>query len=226
MNSYNTNNSEGSAMQLLQDINSGIIDPKLLDKQSRQQCVELLVAEGYSYFQMAQLLKCSEKTIGRDLKDIRRRNELTPNLEFAKQLIGEVFQKAMNHHNYLMRLARMKEATISEKMQSEFAAWKVIKELTERFQSLGFLPTHPKEIIGNFYSHSNADEDNSPETMRKMLLNIEQTAEESGLVDSEITAKVNLLKARIAQSEIATEIKLLEGETLKNKERDNEENHN
>lgn len=220
MSKNNINDSETSATQLLQKINSGITDPKLLDKQSRQRCVELLVAEGYTYFQMAQLLKCSEKTIGRDIKDIHRRNELTPNLEFAKQLIGEVFQKAMNHHNYLMRLARMKEAKISEKMQSEFAAWKVLKELTERFQSLGLLPTHPKEIVGTFYNRSNTDENNSPETMRRMLLSIEDAAKDAGLLDNEMTSKIELLKARISQSEIAVEIKQLETKTLKAKEVD------
>jgi hypothetical protein len=47
MNTYNTNDGEISATQLLQQINSGLTDPKLLDKRDRQLCVELLVAEGY-----------------------------------------------------------------------------------------------------------------------------------------------------------------------------------
>lgn len=218
MNAYNTNNGEISAMQLLQEINSGITDPKLLNKQSRQQCVELLVAEGYTHFQIAQLLKCSEKTVSRDLKDIRGRNELTPKVEFAKQLIGEMFQKAMNHHNYLMRLARMKDASISEKMQSEFAAWKVLKELIQRLQSLGYLPSRPTEVVGAFYHHSDDSEDNSPDAMRKMLMKIEQAAKDTGLLDSEMTGKIDVLKARIAQSEIAVEIKQLEANNLEAKE--------
>jgi len=217
MGAHNTNDGESSAMQLLQEVNSGITDPKLLDKQSRQRCIEFLVSEGCTYSQIAHVLKCSEKTVGRDLKDIRGRNELAPNVEFAKQLIGEMFQKAMNHHSYLMRLARMKDASISEKMQSEFAAWKVLKELIERLQSLGYLPSRPAEVIGTFYHQSNDGEDNSPEAMRKMLLNIEDAAKDAGLLDGDVVTKIKVLKARIAQSEIAVEIKKLEDKTLKEK---------
>ncbi|MCX5638615.1 MAG: ECF-type sigma factor [Planctomycetota bacterium] len=122
MSTNNTNYGESSAMQLLQEINSGTTDPKLLDKQGRQQCIEFLVTEGYTSSQIAQVLKCSEKTVGRDLKDIRARNELTPNVEFAKQFIGELFQKAMNHHSFLLRLARAKDTSPTEKIQAEFAA--------------------------------------------------------------------------------------------------------
>jgi transposase len=216
MSKNDINDGEASAVKLLQEINSGITDPKILNKQDRQLCVEMLVSEGYTHFQIAQVLKCSEKTISRDMKDIRQHNELTPNLEFAKQFVGEVFQKAMNHHNYLMRLARMKDASISEKMQSEFAAWKVLKEWTERLQSLGYLPSKPTEVIGTFFHHSDSGEDNSPDAMRKMLLNIEQAAKDADLLDSEMTSKIDMLKARIHQSEITSDIKLLEAETLKN----------
>ena len=219
----NANDPERSALQMLREINSGLTDPKLLDKQGRQQCTELIVAEGYTRFQIAQLLKCSEKTVSRDLKDIRARNEMVPNIEFAKQFVGEMFQKGMNHHNYLMRLARMKEASISKKMQSELAAWKVLKELIEILQSLGYLPSRPAEVVGTFYHQSNDGEDNSPETMRKMLVNIEDAAKDAGLLDGDVVTKINVLKARIAQSEIAVEIKQLEDKTLKDKEAYNEE---
>ena len=48
-----SNNSDISAVQLLQDINSGFTDPKLLDKSSRQRCIELLIAEGYKRAQIS-----------------------------------------------------------------------------------------------------------------------------------------------------------------------------
>jgi hypothetical protein len=217
----NNSDSERSALQLLQEINSGLIDPKLLDKQSRQQCIELLILEGYTYPQISQALKVSEKTIGRDVKEIKVHNELTPNIEFAKQTIGDLFQKGINHHSYLMRLARSKEASVSEKMQSEFAAWKVLKELIEKFQTLGYLPMKPTEVIGNFYHHSE-DAEASPEDMRKTLLGLEQAAKEAGVFDEEVMKRVEVLNNRINQSEIAKEIKQLEQGTL-NKEVNHEE---
>ena len=112
-----------------------------------------------------------------------------------------------------------------KKTQSEFAAWKVLKELTERFQSLGYLPSQATQVIGTFYHHSDDSENHSPDSMRKTLLNIEQTAKDAGLLDSKVTAKIDALKARISQSEIAAEIKLLKGKTLKEKDKDDEEKH-
>ena len=106
MNTEHFDNYEKSALDLLQEINSGLRDPRSLDKYSRQLCVELLTAEGYTQSQIAQILKCSEKTIFRDLKEIRQRNELAPSIEAARQFVGDFFKKAMNHHDYLTRLAR------------------------------------------------------------------------------------------------------------------------
>jgi len=225
MTTNNTNDPERSAVQLLQEINANLLDAKTLDKSSRQRCIELLIAEGYGYQHISQALKISEKTVGRDMKKIRTRNELTPSIEFAEETIGDLFRQGLNHHAYLMRLARIKDASISEKMQSEFAAWKVLKELIEKLQSLGYLPSKPTEIIGSFYHHTDNDENNSPETMRKMLLGIEEAAKDAGVLDKEVVAKIELLKARIAQSEIVVDIKQLEDKTLKEREEDHEEEH-
>ena len=218
-------NTDISAVELLQNINSGLTDSKLLDKLSRRRCVELLIAEGCKHAQISQVLKVSEKTVTRDIKEIKVRNELTPDIGFAKQTVGDLFQKAMNHHAYLMRLARIKNASVSEKMQSEFAAWRVLKELTEKLQSLGYLPSKPTEIIGNFYNHTDNEESDSPEAMRKMLLGIEESAKDAGVLDKEVTAKIELLRARIAQSEIAVDINQLEAKTSKEREENYEEKH-
>jgi len=215
MDEHNKNDNDNSAIQILQDINSGFLNPKLLVKVERQKCVELLVvSEGYTIPQIAQVLKCSDRTINRDLKDIHSRNALSPDIEFAKQLIGQVFNKAMNHHGYLVRLARTKEASVTEKMQSEFAAWKILKELIEKFQTLGYLPLKPSEVVGNFYHHD-GDVESSPEEMRKMLLGLEQAAKEAGVFDEQVLKKIEELKFRINQSEIALDIKQLEQGTLK-----------
>jgi DNA-binding CsgD family transcriptional regulator len=218
--SANENDNERSGLQILQEIISGLTDPKLLDKQGRQQCVELLIAEGYTYLQIGQLLKVSERTINNDVREIRARNELMPNLEFAKQFVGDLFQKAMNHHGFLVRLARAKDTLPTETIQAESAAWKILKELVEKLQTLGYLPSRPAEVVGTFYHQSNDVEDNSPESMRKMLLGIEEAARDAGLLDKDVVARIETLKARVGQSEIAFEIKQLEDKTLKEKEQE------
>lgn len=225
MTTENTNHddTEKTAVELLQGINSGAVNPKTIGKPSRQQCIELLYAEGYTYPQICQVLKCCEKTINRDIKEISKRNELSPNVEFAKQFIGEMFNKALNHHSYLMRLARTKDASISEKAFSESAAWKVLKELIEKLQSLGYLPNKPTEVVGNFYHHSAIDAECTPVEMKKMLLEIEEAGKDAGVLDDGVKAKIETLRKRIEQTEIVQDIKQLEDQTLKKQEEQNEQ---
>jgi len=225
MTTNNTNDPEHSAMQLLQEINSGTIDPKSLDKQSRQQCVELLIAEGYSYPQIAQILKVSEKTIGRDLREIRTRNAITPNIEFAKQFIGEVLQKAMNSHGFLLRMARAKDTSPAEKIQAEYAAWKILKETVEALQNLGYLPLKPKEITGELFHHIAVEEGGeSIIEVKRMLSEIESVARDTDTYSEELAEEIKLLSVRIERAEVAEETKKLVDKQKKAIEKKEEEN--
>jgi len=221
MATNNNSDSECSAVQLLQEINSGVLDAKTLDKPSRQRCIELLIAEGYGYQHISQVLKISEKTVSRDMKEIRTRNELTPSIEFAKETIGDLFRQGLNHHAYLMRLARSKDATNSEKIQAEFASWRVLRELVERMQSLGYLPMKPAEIVGNFFHHSDAEKEPSIDDMKAMVMRIEEAAKEAEILDEEAIRRIQALRKKIEQLELAGDIKKLEDNTNK-KENDNE----
>lgn len=222
MNEKQNHLEEISVRTILNKIKDGLLDAKTLTKEARQSCVEILVFEGLQISAIAQLLKKSDKTIRRDLKEIKERNALAPDVKFAKETIGDFLQKAINHHSYLMRLARSKDATIQERVQAEFAAWKVLDGLLSRLQSLGYLPLKPPEVITDLYHHTDADEEPSPEEMRKMLLRIEESAREAGVLDKEVREKIETIKERIKQSEITYEIRQLEEKTKNKKEESHE----
>jgi len=212
--------SNKSSVQLLQEINSGLTDPTLLDKPSRQQCIELLIAEGYKQAQIAQLLKCSEKTVSRDIKETRARNELTPSVTFAKEFTGDAFKKAMNHHSYLMRLARMKEISASDKIQAEFAAWKVIKELIEKLQSLGYLPSRPQEIVGDIFHHLDDRGEQSLAEIQNMIIELEAISVENGASNKELSCEIKSLKDRLAKAKIASEVSKLSEKQKENQKKE------
>jgi len=135
---------------VLQRIKDGTLPPRALDKDQRQRCVEALLLEGSSCVQMAQLLQCSEKTIQRDVTEIKIRNAASPpSVELARQLIGDYLLKLQAHHAYLMRLARIKEASVAERTQAEAAAAKLLNDFIDRLQSLGYLPQRPQQVIGD-----------------------------------------------------------------------------
>lgn len=211
-------------VQLLQEINSGLTDPRLLDKQSRQSCVEALKLEGYTASQAGSVLKVSEKTILRDLKEIRERNSLAPDVQFAKEFTGDFFQRALSHHDYLTRLARSKDGGLGEKAQCEFAAWKVLKETVEVLQTLGYLPTMPRQL--ELMVDSREDEQ-SLEDLKAKISAIETTAKECGSLTPEVAEKIGKLKLRVEKYEVQeTTIKLLEEQKTKIKEENSNEQKN
>ena len=204
---------EQAARKIIQDINSGLVDPNLLDKTTRQECVAVLIGEGYTHSQIAQIMKRSEKTISRDMVDMRKKNALSPSVEFARETVGELVTRARNHASYLMRLAREKDSPTASKAGAEFLAWKVIKELVEKLQTLGYLPLKPQEITGELYHRIAVEEGGeSLDDVKKMLSEIESVTKEAGTYTPELDEELKLLSGRIEKSEVVSEAKKLKKE--------------
>jgi|TARA_B100001971_G_scaffold171231_1_gene163501 hypothetical protein len=205
-------------LAMLQQLRDGALDPKQIDKDTRRQLVEVLYSEDYTIYQVAQIFNCSEKTIQRDLADIRKQNALVPSANFASEMIGELVSKARQHCSALGRISKSSNSTPQERILSSVSGWKIFKELVERLQSLGYLPSRPTEIVGDIFHHSENSAEETPEEMRRMLASIEELGKETNILDEEVIVKIESLKVRIAQTEIAQEIRHLEIETDKNME--------
>lgn len=200
------NNEDQPLLSLIQEIKSGTMDPKVLPVELRQQIVETLMFEGYAVSQIAQLLNRSEKTIQRDLNQIRSKNALKPSVDLAKQMIGELVIKARTHNAHLMRLARSKGGNISEKAQAEYAAWRVSKELVEKLQTLGYLPLRPQEIVGDLFHHfDDQGLDKSFEEAKKSLDEVIDVASQCGNLTPELQKNVDQIHKRIEKAEISNE---------------------
>lgn len=210
---------EKSILSIIQDIKDGTLNPRTLSKDVRQRCVEFLDSEGYKEAQIAQILMRCEKTVYRDLMDIENLNSMAPSVEGAKKIIGNMFQKAMVHHKYLMRLARSTEATHGERAQSEFLAWRTLKEVVEKMQTLGYLPQKPQEIIEDIFHHiEDANDERSIAEAKSVLTDIETVAKIAGTLDPETEAKIKALKSKIEKAEINNDVNKLTKEIDKPKD--------
>ena len=194
---------EDPVLSLIQQIKDGTLNPRTFPKEKRQRCVEFLSSEGYTEARIGQILAKSEKTIYRDLIEIDARNSLTPSVDLAKEIIGNMFQKAMAHHKHLMRLARGSEATTAEKSHSEYLAWRVLREMVEKMQTLGYLPLKPQAIVSDIYHHSEGGDEKTYLQLRQDLRDMERAAKEAGTFDAEMEAGIKLLQQRIEKAEIA-----------------------
>jgi len=184
---------EQPTFSLIQKIKDGAIAPETLDKELRQRCVEVLLGEGYTIAAMAQVLKRSEKTIKRDLEDIRERNAISPDIDLAKKIIGEAVMYARINRDYLMKLARTKEASVAEKAQSEYYAFKVLIELMSKLQTLGYLPSKPQAIVGDIFHHVDGSISNLDE-LTKEIIDIENMTDGDGKIDEGIKRDLSQMK--------------------------------
>jgi len=196
---------ERSVLLLIQEIKDGILSPKTLSKEVRQQCVKFLCSEGYAETGVARILECSERTIRRDLKEIREHSALVPDVDLAKQIVGDMFLKARTHHAYLMRLARTSSISASDKTQAELGAWRIQKELIEKLQTLGYLPLVPHKISADIFHHEDEEEKTLGELKDELTL-IVGIAEKDGILDEEIKEKIQFLQLKIEKTEVEQDI--------------------
>ncbi|MDD5281480.1 MAG: helix-turn-helix domain-containing protein [Candidatus Omnitrophica bacterium] len=198
----NKNPSEKPTAFYIQGIQSGTVRVSSLPVETIEEIVAVLYAEGSSVSQIAQLLNKSDRTVYRYLEEIRRKNALTPSLKQAQEFMGELVQKARSSHSYLMRLARSKDGSISEKTQAEFAAWRIIKELTEKLQSLGLLPLKEQALTGDFFHHfSTSDGQAMCDEIKNSIKDIEVIASQTGGIAPDDQEKIKKIQSEIENFE-------------------------
>lgn len=206
-----------SAMSIIQDIRSGRLDPTVLDKAARQACVEALLGEACTKSQMAILLKVSEKTIGRDIQDVRFNNYLQPDEEFRKRMIGQLLMGAATNREHLMRLARKAESSVSERAQAEFLAFKVLTEMITKLQSLGHLPTQAQAIDLNVAS----PQEKSLDQLRSDLIELKTVCDDENVcVNRSMMQSFKQIEEKINKAEIVEDIRKLGQRKDEDHERD------
>jgi transposase len=196
------NPDEINVHSVLSDLKEGKINPEILNKEARQACVMAFMLEGHQASSIAALLKVSDKTIQRDIKELCAKNALEPNQTLARELVGEYLQKCRNHHAYLTRLARTKEASLQEKAQAEFLAVQTLHTMMKLLQSLGFLPQQPQQIVGDFFHHGQAFEEASLTELKQQMEELEEVLKVSDPPSEELLKKLEQLKLRCETAQI------------------------
>ena len=126
--------------EMLKRIKEGELNPELLSRETRQTCIEALVGGGYSSGQIASLLNKSDRTIRRDLVELRKRNSISASPELTGMIGGELLNFARNQCCRLKQIARSKDIEAVERAKVELMSWQVFKEGADKLHKLGFLP--------------------------------------------------------------------------------------
>lgn len=200
-------NEETPILEILKEIREGTRDPKKLESDIRQDCVEhLWHVEGQSTAVIAQILSVSDKTIRRDKDAISERiaKKLTP--EDRMKHLGALLAKGTAAHENSIRLSRSKDGSLQEKSQAAYYAWKSIEEQIELYQSLGYFPSKPMQIQADV--HYSQDEE-TPAQLKEELVRLEGIVNAKGNVDPKITELIETIKGQIALAEAKAGIKEL-----------------
>lgn len=138
---------EEPILELIGRIRERQIDPRGLEADDRRRCVETLRYEGYSVAEIAKVLRRHERTIQRDLEELRARNALTTSPALVARTVGEFVQQSEASIARLRRIARESSLSGMERLMAESAAWRICDGMMSRLQSLGYLPRVPHGLV-------------------------------------------------------------------------------
>lgn len=129
-----------SVLGTIRALHAGTVKGRSLSVEDRQRLVEHLTIEGYSTADTAEILGLSERTIERDRRAVRHANALRSDPTFIRETIGQLVMQADASAGRLKRLARERTASPMARIEAEYAAWRVQRELIALLQRLGYLP--------------------------------------------------------------------------------------
>lgn len=137
---------EPNVLDLLGSIRSGQTAGRSLSPETRRLCVEYLAAEGVSNAEMAQLLDVTDRTIRRDREANREANALKIDDGFTDRIAGELTEEGRRAMDRIRRIARDKQIPPAVRIEGERAAYEILDRVTQRLQSLGYLPMAARQI--------------------------------------------------------------------------------
>jgi hypothetical protein len=101
--------------------------------------------------------------------------------------VGEFLRKASQHWQALKCVGRNPLATQNEKNLAEKAAWEIEIGLCRELHELGYLPSAPKAVVGQFSHKVNVSVDNSWEDLFQQYSQLkEMIVDSNGVIDAEI----------------------------------------
>ena len=194
--------SEQPILDELEKIKSGEVDPSGFDKEYRQKFVEFLYYKSQTAPAIAKILKCSDKTIRRDIDDIRNRKGLSANVDFARMHAGDLYNFMWAHHDNLERLANMKESSITERIQAEFCAFRVLLLGTDKLQSLMCLPSQSQAVLNNnIFLNTPEDLKKLADDLEKDIIEVENLSDGQGEIANRIRKEIKKAKDHLTGSQ-------------------------
>lgn len=193
-----------NVLEVIRGVKSGEISGRMLGAEERRRCVAHLVAEGYSVYESAEILKVSERTIHRDKDAIRRANALSQDPALAGEVAGHLLQQADANITALGRIVRDRDTPAAARIDAIKARWQVACQLSERLQSLGYLPEAARQVRADL-THRLA-QPASVEALQAQFSEIETLLGEVAPEDPTVRERAAALRQTLGHLSVASEM--------------------
>ena len=130
---------ERTTMDLIRTLRDGTASGRKLSQDQRRSCVEMLALEGMQTSEIADLLGRCDRTIRRDLEQIRTENALHPSDELGPVILGEYRTRVETSVSRLHKLQRDQNATVADKISAVRSAAEIYDRFVERLSALGLI---------------------------------------------------------------------------------------
>lgn len=129
---------ERTTMDIIRDLRSGAVKGERLSPAQRRLCVERLAFEGLTTSEIADIIGRCDRTIRRDLSQIRAENALHPDGGVGAVILGEYRAQVDAAVSRLTKLGRDPGASVADKIEAARAATEVLDAFVERLMGIGF----------------------------------------------------------------------------------------
>lgn len=131
---------------ILQKLKNGTLSPKSLNPETRRACVSHMLDKDGTILEIASLFRVNERTIARDVREIRKRRALKPDANFASEFIGHMIHRVELACSDARRAAREKSATPADRIEANRMETVARFGLFDKLQSAGYLPRVGQQI--------------------------------------------------------------------------------
>ena len=130
---------ERTTMDLIRALRDGTASGKQLSQDQRRSCVEMLALEGMQTSEIADLIGRCDRTIRRDLQQIRTENALHPSDGLGPEILGEYRTRVETSVSRLHKLQRDQNATVADKIAAVRSAVEIYDRFVDRLSALGLI---------------------------------------------------------------------------------------
>lgn len=130
---------ELTVTELINRVIEGSIPPESVSAERRRECLAVLIEEGYTTSQLAQVFRVADRTIRRDRVELRREQSLEPSLTLSDELLGEFREQTMATIQRLRRLTRDEKAPATIRFRAEEAVSRVYERFLQMAVELGYV---------------------------------------------------------------------------------------